>query len=372
MQKTYVLDTNVLLDDKDCIKNLINGDENLIYIPIAVLYELDKLKIDKPGIVKRAVNQLEEYKDSISFIDTDLDLSNHVDTDILESINNSNYLPENSILVTNDRLMRIIAEAAYEIPAQEYIRSSPEKLLAEKQSERFGYNEGKLVFDEKEIYPGTYWGVSAKTESQKMLMSVLLDKEIEVIAVNSNAGMGKTFVTLACALYMAFEKKMYRRIKITRPLVHSGQDIGFLPGDLKEKIMNYFYPVLDIISDLTEQRAVSKLYTEEGELNPRKIQLTPTNYLRGANFYNDFIIIDEAQNLSRDEIRTILTRCGKGCKVVLLGDINQVDASYLSKSNNALSWCVDKLNGNKSFVNLILEGKNQRGSICDMVINSGL
>jgi len=373
MTKTYVIDTNVLMEDVDAIKNLINGEENKIIIPLTVVYELDALKIKKPGLVKKALAQLKKYEDKIEIIGIP-EPNEHKDTEILESICSwiINSYMKDPILVSNDSMMRFIAEQMHNITAQPYLRSSPKVLKAEVATSRFGYTEGKLSFDAEEVYVDTCWGVSPRTDSQKKLVHAILNPDIEVISVNSAAGMGKTFVTLACALYLAFEKKRFRRIKITRPLVNSGQDIGFLPGDLNEKIANYFYPVVDIITDLTEGRNVSKLYLENGELNPRKVQLTPTNYLRGANFYNDFLIIDEAQNLSRDEIRTVLTRCGKGCKVVLLGDINQVDASYLSTENNALAWCVDKLSPYNNYLHLTLEGKNQRGSICDMIINSGL
>ncbi len=371
MIKHYVLDTNVLLTDAQAIHNLINGEENQIYIPLAVLYELDKLKKDKPVLVNQAIDQLEEYKESIEILNTDLDVSGHVDTDILNSTKYYNKYYD-LVLITNDRLMRLLAYFAYSVTAQEYIKSSPEKILVEQQSESFEYIKGKLCFEKKLVKIDDCWGIIPKSESQKMLMYSILNPNKKIITVNSKAGMGKTFITLACSLYLAFEKKSYKKIKITRPLVSSGQDIGHLPGDLNEKILNYFYPVIDVLHELNDVRKISKLYKEDGVINPKKIELVPTNYLRGANFSNCILVVDEAQNLSRAEIRTLLTRCKSNCKVILLGDICQVDAHYLNKTNNALSWCVDKLSSYDLFIHHILEGKNMRGDICDMILTSGL
>jgi len=383
MRKTYVIDTNVLLEDENAIKNLRNGDENDIIIPIAVLYELDKLKKEKPRLVKSALLQLEEFADIIKFTDTELNVEEHVDTDILDSIIGSTVLDENAILVSNDRLMRFIANSVYDIKSEEYIRSKPSSVVAEEITGIHGeevpevpgyyYSEGKLRYYNNEVVPNyKVWGVTPKTEAQKALIASILNPGLDIISCSSGAGYGKTFLALACSLYLTFEQKKYKKIKICRPLVDSSEKIGFLPGDVNEKIQQYFYPVIDLLNELTEERAVSKLYKEDGSFNARKLELVPLNFLRGANFKNCILIIDEVQNISRTELRTILTRCGKNCKVILLGDVNQVDHPRLNKVNNGLNWLVDKLYGYDNYIHIALTGKNMRGKICETILSAGL
>jgi len=379
MQKNYVLDTNILFEDKDAIKHLINGEENKIYIPMAVLFELDKLKKEKPNLVKKALIQLEEYADKLCFLDTQISPPNKYDYDIVES---ASFLTDATI-VSNDRILRFIANACYDVKAEEYLDGKPDKVYAEEYTgiwadeipkvPGYYYNNGKLTNWKNEIVRADHiWGVVPATEAQKVFMSAMLDEDLEIISCNSGAGFGKTYLALATALYFTFEYKKYTNIKIVRPLVESGNRIGFLPGDVNEKINQYFLPVLDLISELNEMRGASKLFNENGSLNTKKCQLIPVNFLRGANFKNTVLIIDEAQNITRDELRTILTRCGRRCKVFILGDVNQVDNPILSKENNGLNWLVTKLHGSPNYFHCCLSGKNMRGSICETILRSGL
>jgi len=389
LEKVYVVDTNVLLEDEHCIEKLRNGAENLVIIPEIVIEELDKLKrTDKKYLVSKAVKQIENQLDKVDILRT-LDCNKHYSVDVTLLLDITEILGNypQLILVTNDRLLRVHANLLG-IAAEPYFSSNP--ILSEselfsgvcnelyKETNAFFYKEG---IDNPYFYDGTnevyvhnqdVWTIYPNSVSQKMLISLLLNDKLDIITVQSVAGMGKTFLSLAAAFYLTFQKKQYRKILVVRPTHILGKELGFLPGSLDEKMHPFSLPILDLVDILNETRTASDLYKKDGTLNKRKFDIIPINYLRGANIQDTFLIIDEVQNISRQELRTVLTRCCSNVKAVLLGDINQVDNPILNKYNNGLNWTLKKLRGNKNYAHLTLTGKTSRGPICETVINADL
>ena len=187
-----------------------------------------------------------------------------------------------------------------------------------------------------------------------------MNDNYKLVSLSSLAGSGKSLLTLAAALE---SKKNYRQIflaKSTVPL--SNKDLGFLPGDLKEKLdpyMQSFYDNLGVISEAKPAVKLKELLEQE------KIIISPLAYIRGRSLNKIFFIIDEAQNLTPHEIKTIITRAGEGTKIVFLGDIHQIDHPYLDSQSNGLTYLIDKMKGEKLYAHVTLE-KGERSELSDM------
>ena len=173
-------------------------------------------------------------------------------------------------------------------------------------------------------------------------MHALLNPDIKLVTIQGNAGTGKTLLALACALE---QRRDYRQIFVTRPIVPlSNKDIGFLPGDVKSKVDPYMAPVWDNLKfikdqfndDPKTQAKIDELVTTE------KIAISPLAFIRGRTLTKIYFIVDEAQNLTPHEVKTIISRAGEGTKVVFTGDIYQIDTPYLDAESNGLSYLIDK------------------------------
>ena len=197
------------------------------------------------------------------------------------------------------------------------------------------------------------FGIMARNVQQTMALDLLLDDEIRLVTLLGQAGTGKTLLAIAAGMTKVFTEQRYDKLLVARPIMPMGRDIGYLPGDKDEKLTAWMQPIFDNLAYLlstrgghlqaaeshsTEQR-VSKLM-EDGRL-----VLEPLTYIRGRSIPHQFIIVDEAQNLTPHEIKTIISRVGEGTKIVLTGDIAQIDNPYLDSSSNGLSYSVEKLKG---------------------------
>lgn len=191
---------------------------------------------------------------------------------------------------------------------------------------------------------------------QKFAMNLLLDPNIKLVTLTGTVGSGKTFLSAACGLFQCIEKhRTYSRLMISRSLVLlSGKDnLGFLKGGLKEKLDPYMLPLKDAIDQVIGDKKggfdylTSSLSQDGDAIGKPKIEIEPLQYIRGRSLRDSFFIIDEAQNLTLSEVKAIISRAGENCKIVLLGDIKQIDRSYLSKYTNGLSQVIERFKGSK-------------------------
>ncbi len=191
----------------------------------------------------------------------------------------------------------------------------------------------KRVLDQKDI-----WGINAKNKEQAFALNLLMDPNICLVSLIGLAGSGKTLLSIAAALHQTVETKLYKRILVSRPIQPMGKDLGFLPGTLEEKMSPWIAPLNDNLEFLFDGDVKTlEMFKESGI-----IQIEALTYIRGRSIPNSFIIIDEAQNLSAHELKTIITRAGEGTKIVLTGDIEQIDNAYLDAVSNGLSIAVEK------------------------------
>jgi PhoH-like ATPase len=185
------------------------------------------------------------------------------------------------------------------------------------------------------------WGFSARNKEQQYAMDLLFDKDVNIISLTGPAGTGKTLLATACALEQVMNTTGasggYDKLIITRPVQPMGRDIGFLPGTLEEKMLPWIAPIRDNLEHLFGDRTALDMQVEQGT-----IEIEAMTYIRGRSIANAFMIVDEAQNLTAHELKTIITRVGHGTKLVLTGDIQQIDNSYVDSVSNGLTHAVEK------------------------------
>ncbi len=196
------------------------------------------------------------------------------------------------------------------------------------------------------------WGVKPLNTEQRFAIELLLNKDIQLVSLVGVAGSGKTMMALAAAMHQTLEEKHYRRILIGRPVVAVGHDIGFLPGTKEEKLTNWMGAIYDNLSYLLE-RPKGSLETSDMDIQmlmeEGTIEIEAVTYLRGRSLPNLLIIIDDAQNLTPHEIKTIISRAGMGAKIVLTGDPYQIDNYYLDAASNGLTNLVERFKGQACF-----------------------
>ncbi len=182
------------------------------------------------------------------------------------------------------------------------------------------------------------WGIRAKSKEQQFAFDLLMDPDIKLVTILGRSGGGKTLIALAAALEQVLETQTYKKIIVSRPVQPMGRDIGFLPGDLKEKLLPWLTPVQDNLEFLMgDAKEDLNSFMEQGV-----IELEALTYIRGRSIANAIMIIDEFQNLNLHELKTILTRVGENTKIILTGDIVQLDTPFLDSTNNGLTHAVEK------------------------------
>ena len=435
-KKNFVLDTNVILHDYNCLKNF---QENDIYLPIVVLEELDKFK---KGSDQINYNAREFVRELDTLTSNDLFLKGaslgpgkgtlHVVTGDKYQEKIYQSFPEKTadhrilsctlsvaeaekdrkvktILVTKDVNLRMKARSLG-IEVEDYITdkvinvdiferaqdtyenidpdlidkmyASPDGIDANlfdiksklepnecfilksvRNSVLARYNPFTNKF--KKVEKGSNYGIQPRNAEQSFAFEVLNDPDVKLIGLTGKAGTGKTLLALASALKQA---NVYKQILLARPIVAlANKDLGFLPGDEKQKVAPYMQPLFDNLNVIKGQFA-------PGGSDARKIDDLQKNgqlviealaFIRGRSLSETFCIIDEAQNLTPHEIKTIITRAGEGTKMVFTGDIQQIDSPYLDAQSNGLAYMVDKMKGQELFahINLI---KGERSQLSEL------
>lgn len=436
-KKNFILDTNVILHDFNCLDNF---EENDIYIPFVVLEELDKFKkgSDQLNFNARAfVRELDLITDDDLF-------TNGADMGVgrgkLYIVNSSKdhkkiveafpeKTPDNrilsvvlevteknpsmkTILVSKDINLRMKARSLG-ILAEDYINDkviivdifskgeeviegiSPDlidKVYAQaggvdidefKLDTQLNPNQCFILKSErnsvlarynpftqkiKKIEKDNNFGIQPRNAEQAFALEVLNDPEIKLVGITGKAGTGKTLLALAAALK---QNKIYSQILLARPIVSlSNKDLGFLPGDEKQKVAPYMQPLFDnlnvIKSNLGQNSSDLRLIDEMQKTG--KLEIEALAFIRGRSLTETFCIIDEAQNLTPHEVKTIITRAGEGTKMVFTGDIQQIDSPYLDAQSNGLAYMIDKMRSQNLFahVNLV---KGERSELSELASN---
>ncbi|MCA9027790.1 MAG: PhoH family protein [Planctomycetaceae bacterium] len=428
--KLFVLDTNVILHDAQC---LFRFHEHDIAVPITVLEELDQFKKGDSDIhfqARQFLRSLDELAGNVmsnegaplgiglgSFrVLMNLDfrkadhtlMSNTADHRILKSaLAACDLLPEcDVILVTKDTTLRLKAKA-FGLVAQDYnndkirhlddlytgkrifndVPSQSIRLLYEEPGEldpaslpivddpisnenfilRNGsrsvlvtYNGIDRLF--RRISRMACFGIKPRNAEQSFALQALTDPCIRLVTLTGRAGSGKTLMALAAALESRSE---FRQILLARPIVPlSNRDLGFLPGDVHAKIEPYMQPLLDNLNVLKHENRDSVSLIQQ-MLDDQRLEITPLAYIRGRSLQQTFFIVDEAQNLTPHEVKTIVTRAGEGTKIVLTGDLQQIDHPYLDSTSNGLTYVINRMKGQHLHAHVTLE-KGVRSELSEL------
>ena len=214
------------------------------------------------------------------------------------------------------------------------------------------------------------WGIVPRNKEQTFALDLLMDDDIKLVTLVGKAGTGKTLLALAAALFKVTEESTYQRVLVSRPIFPLGRDIGFLPGTVEEKLDPWMKPIYDNVELLLglsqKDRKDGRSHEELFELG--LVQIEPLTYIRGRSIPNQFIIVDEAQNLTPHEVKTILTRVGEGTKIVFTGDPYQIDNPYVDSANNGLVHLVHKFKS-QPIAGTCTLSKGERSELAEMAAN---
>ncbi len=212
------------------------------------------------------------------------------------------------------------------------------------------------------------YGIKPRNAEQSFALHMLMDNRIQLVTLSGKAGTGKTLLALAAALELRSD---FRQIFLARPIVPlSNRDLGFLPGDIQSKLDPYMQPLFDNLSVIRHQfKSNDKRSIKINEmLEHDKLLITPLAYIRGRSLQKAFFIVDEAQNLTPHEVKTVITRAGEGTKVIFTGDIYQIDHPYLDKRSNGLTYLISRMKGQEVFAHINLE-KGERSELAELASN---
>lgn len=409
-RQVFVLDTSVLIYDPNSLNTFKESDVVLPIAVLDELDKLKKQSGEVGRNARLSIRKLDEISnsgdiikgaeldDGITFyVDASLNEvigldKNYGDNQILGCLNNLHKKNSNTILVTRDINLRVRAKALG-IPSQDYTNDkstfdelySGHRVIQNEEAGRalaesdFGYincadydfddvmtNEFILFTDSEgqSICPGrrygkvinrvedpSPWGLNLRNKEQLYLADLIMDTSIPLVTVTGKAGGGKSLVTIGCALELVLNAKKYDQVIIYRPIEPMGNDIGYLPGTAEEKLEPWFSAIDDafafLLSDGKSRKKDAwkeKMYQFIDNGTIKKEALT---YIRGRSIPNALIIIDEFQNLNPEEAKTILTRAGVGSKVILTGDIEQIDNNRLDAMSNGLTYVIDRFKGSR-------------------------
>ena len=414
MDKIYVLDTNVLLQDPYSIYSF---GVNEIVIPAVVLEELDSKKryMDEIGRNARQVSKLIDHFREKGKLHQSIPLHNggslrielnhrsfhELQEIFIEKTNDNRILAvaknlsleeetkedgKTVILVSKDTLVRVKADAIG-LEAEDFLNDRVVELdhvysgykeifvsidnlnkfyeksyldLEELSEDQYYPNQFLLMKDtlgssasaigiinencktvKKLMYEGEHiWGIKPRNVQQTMALDLLLRSDVQLVTLIGKAGTGKTLLALATGLLQTEDLAHYKKLLVARPIVPVGKDIGYLPGEKEEKLKPWMQPIFDNLQYLFNTKKPGELDAILAGMS--SIEVEALTYIRGRSRPDQFIIIDEAQNLTKHEVKTILTRVGERSKIVLMGDPEQIDHPYLDEYNNGLTYVVEK------------------------------
>lgn len=414
MIKNYILDTNVLLQDPEAIYNF---EDNTVIIPIGVIEELDKFKKDNNELgrnarqISRHLDELRvkgdlrhgitmpnggtikvRYNGNLESFYKEQNIDLHVIHIAQETIKKEATTP--CIIVSRDINVRIRANALgllaedyeagkvnddidfgfkeIEVDIDVIVEMAEHKFIPVETNKIFrGYNpnyyfnlvnpENKRSILAKVSYDGqnietlphlpSKMFIRSKNREQTFVLDALLDPNINLVCISGKAGTGKTLLAVAAGYFLTEVEDKYDRLLVSRPVYPMGKDLGFLPGTLEEKLDPWMQPIYDSFDVINGNRNSSgkKLVADSS-----KITVEPLTYIRGRSIHRQFVIVDESQNLTPLEIKTIVTRAGEGTKIVLTGDVEQIDNPYVDKYSNGLSVVMDAFKDSSLSAHIIM------------------
>jgi PhoH-like ATPase len=274
------------------------------------------------------------------------------------------------IMVPAETVNQFYAEKASPLPVVQSALAPNEFVLLKDETNPKHTALARTDLVGKELTPLTQeydraWNIAPRSATQRMAFELLLDDNIQLVTLVGRAGTGKTLMAIAAGLQRIIKDKRYEKMLVSRPIMPLGRDIGYLPGDKDEKLTAWMGPIFDNLKYLLQGRYSPNPLTREQLFEQDIVELEALTYIRGRSIANMFVIVDEAQNLTPHEVKTIISRVGEGTKMVLTGDPQQIDNPYLDASSNGLTYCVERLK-NASICGHIMLTKSERSALADL------
>jgi PhoH-like ATPase len=408
VKKNYILDTNVLLHDPD---SLLSFDEHNVLLPIEVIEEIDRFKRESSelGQNARTVSRMLDGFRGEGRLSEGVTLPNGGQ---LRIIFQKNDTPKNNaILVSKDINLRIKADALG-MMAEDYesdrvlikdlytgmieLTISAEKMASFRANGELELNGGKQYFPNEyctlveETNPKRtaltkvdlsgkklvaiidcregIWGIKPRNREQHFGFDALLDDRIKLVTLMGKAGTGKTLLAMAAGLKRTVMDREFRRLVVARPTISMGKELGFLPGSLEEKLAPWMQPIHDALEMLGDLN-MGHEHRRSGDLmRSGSIVVEALSYIRGRSIANQFMVIDEAQNLTPLEAKTIITRVGHGTKIVFTGDPYQIDNPYVDSSSNGFNYIVSRFRAEPVAAHIEFQ-KGERSELAELAAN---
>ncbi|MBU4199172.1 MAG: PhoH family protein [Verrucomicrobia bacterium] len=407
MKKTFVLDTNVLLHNSNCIESFA---DNVVVLPMAVIEELDKFKSNNDELGRNArqvIRRLDRLRrigrlgegvpmenGGILRIITDREIPRDtgldeevVDNKIIRVAYHLKKTGQRVIFVSKDINARLKSDALgietmdfekQKVNFDDLFTGYRKLAVSRKQMDELN-QRGDLQIPNLELLPNEFvvlaaeddenitvlaraqtsgalaplssernsaWNIKARSQEQRMALELLLDEKVSLVTLVGQAGTGKTLLALAAGLEQTLKVKRYDKMLVSRPIMPLGKDIGFLPGDKDTKLQNWMQPIFDNLAYLIRATGDPKHSIREKIERLQRdhiVELEALTYIRGRSIPKQYVIIDEAQNLTPHEVKTIISRAGEGTKMVLTGDPSQIDNPYLDSNSNGLTYTVERM-----------------------------
>ncbi len=215
--------------------------------------------------------------------------------------------------------------------------------------------------------PDSIWGITARNVEQSFALDALLNDDCMMVSLVGKAGTGKTLLAIAAGLFKTLDEGRYQRLLVSRPIFPMGRDIGYLPGDIEQKLNPWMQPIFDNVEFLmgADKKAAGRA---QELINQGMLNIEPLTYIRGRSIPKQYLIVDEAQNLTPHEIKTIITRAGTGTKIILTGDVYQIDNPYVDSANSGLTHAVERFKGQHIAAHVTLT-KGERSPLAEMAAN---
>ena len=295
----------------------------------------------------------------------DYDPSNTHADDIYQGMTEIELEPAMIDRFNNDRGLEFAADFEHKFYANQYLIM---KDSADPNRSAIGRYDGKLSRVVPLISPTeSIWGIHPRNMEQSFAFDALLNDEILFVSLMGKAGTGKTLLALAAGLHKTLDEGRFQRLLVSRPIFPMGRDIGYLPGDVEQKLNPWMQPIFDNVEFLlgADKKAAGRA---QELINQGMLNIEPLTYIRGRSIPNQYLIVDESQNLTPHEIKTIVTRAGQGTKVVLTGDSFQIDNPYIDSSNSGLTYSVERFKGQQIAAHIALT-KGERSELAELAAN---
>lgn len=431
MRQTFVLDSSVLLHDPQALGGFGNNDVVIPLAVLEELDTVKRYRDESGKNARSALRYFDSLRGqgegdlhsgvqlpSGTRVRIQLEIKTNYSPNFALSLSSNNYKilmaayllyekGEPVVFITKDLTMRVKAEAmglqAKDYESQKFsydaLYKGIRKLDLSKHDIDLFYKDGSIPLEGEEFLANEYciltspentsavgkydakekrlvnlaplggnlWGINPLNVEQKCALDLLLRDDINLITLIGPAGTGKTLLALAAGLRKVFDENVYNRILVSRPIVPLGRDIGYLPGLKEEKLIHWMQPIYDNLEYLCESTGSEPNETLRWVTESKKLEMEAVTYIRGRTLPKMYMIIDEAQNLTPHEVKTIISRAGNNTKVVFTGDPTQIDNPYLDKDSNGLTYVVGRFKNHSLYGHIFME-KTERSALAALAI----